>query len=86
MITCERCGRTTTDPDRWDPELHTGRIFCDECWPHRADDQREVPVVPVETRNDVEPLFDTLPAPASAQRPTEAELRRLAHMIAEDDS
>jgi hypothetical protein len=34
-ITCERCGRTTTDPDRWDPEADTGRVFCDACWPHR---------------------------------------------------
>lgn len=34
-ITCEGCGRTTADPDRWDPEADTGRIFCDACWPHR---------------------------------------------------
>lgn len=34
-ITCERCGRTTTDPDKWDPEAETGRIFCDGCWDHR---------------------------------------------------
>ena len=43
-------------------------------------------VVPVETRNDVEPLFTTLPAPAGSQWPTEAELRRLAQMLAEDES
>lgn len=35
LITCERCGRTTTDPDLWDPEIDTGRIFCDRCWDHR---------------------------------------------------
>lgn len=35
VIVCERCGRTTTDPDRWDPEADTGRVFCDACWPHR---------------------------------------------------
>jgi hypothetical protein len=32
---CVRCGRTTGDPDRWDPEAGTGRIYCDTCWPHR---------------------------------------------------
>jgi hypothetical protein len=35
MIECVRCGATTTDPDRWDPEVGTGRIFCDRCWPNR---------------------------------------------------
>lgn len=35
IITCERCGRTTTDPDLWDPEAGTGRIFCNRCWDHR---------------------------------------------------
>lgn len=35
LITCERCDRTTADPDRWDPEADTGRIFCDRCWDHR---------------------------------------------------
>lgn len=35
MITCERCGRETSDPDLWDPEADTGRIFCDNCWDHR---------------------------------------------------
>lgn len=34
-IICERCGRTTHDPDKWDPEADTGRIFCDTCWSHR---------------------------------------------------
>ena len=46
-ITCVRCGRTTTDPDRWDPEADTGRIFCDACWDHRdelvADDATAEP-------------------------------------------
>lgn len=32
VIACDRCGRTTTDPDRWDPEVETGRILCDPCW------------------------------------------------------
>jgi formylmethanofuran dehydrogenase subunit E len=32
VIICERCGRQTTDPDKWDPEVDTGRIFCDLCW------------------------------------------------------
>lgn len=37
LITCERCGRTTTDVDLWDPEADSGRIFCDLCWSHRND-------------------------------------------------
>lgn len=37
VIRCEGCGRTTTDPDRWDPEADTGRVFCDACWPTRND-------------------------------------------------
>lgn len=37
VIRCEGCGRTTTDPDRWDPEADTGRVFCDTCWPTRND-------------------------------------------------
>lgn len=39
VITCERCGRTTADPDRWDPEADTGRIFCDRCWDLRDEPQ-----------------------------------------------
>lgn len=35
FITCVRCGRTTNDPDLWDPEAATGRIFCNACWPVR---------------------------------------------------
>lgn len=32
IITCDRCGRATTDPDRWDPDAKTGRVLCDPCW------------------------------------------------------
>ena len=39
VITCERCGRTTTDPDLWDPEADTGRVFCNNCWEHRNEPQ-----------------------------------------------
>lgn len=35
VITCARCGKTTSDPDKWDPEADTGIIYCDACWPHR---------------------------------------------------
>ena len=32
IITCARCGKTTTDPDKWDPEASTGIVYCDPCW------------------------------------------------------
>jgi hypothetical protein len=33
LITCEGgCGRSTTDPDKWDPDVNTGRVLCDKCW------------------------------------------------------
>lgn len=44
QVTCERCGRTTTDRDLWDPEAGTGRIFCDRCWPVR-DEPVDVEIV-----------------------------------------
>lgn len=44
LITCERCGRTTTDPDKWDPEADTGRIFCDRCWDHRDEPEHRTRV------------------------------------------
>lgn len=31
-FTCVDCGRTTQDPDRWDPDAVTGDIRCDPCW------------------------------------------------------
>lgn len=41
---CERCGRATFDPDRWDPEASTGKVYCDPCWDRRdttaTDDER----------------------------------------------
>lgn len=30
------CGRSTTDPDLWDPCVETGKSYCDECWPNRT--------------------------------------------------
>lgn len=35
MIRCARCGKTTDDPDKWDPNAQTGIIYCDTCWPDR---------------------------------------------------
>ena len=35
LVVCERCHTATTDPDLWDPEVNTGRTFCDTCWRHR---------------------------------------------------
>jgi hypothetical protein len=32
LTTCVNCGRTTGDPDAWDPEAGTGRVYCDKCW------------------------------------------------------
>ncbi len=32
LIVCCRCGKTTTDPDLWDPEAGTGDIYCNRCW------------------------------------------------------
>jgi hypothetical protein len=32
QFTCVDCGKTTTDPDRWDPHPDTGDIRCDHCW------------------------------------------------------
>lgn len=43
LITCERCGRSTTDPDLWDPEVDTGRIFCNRCWDHRDEPTTKEP-------------------------------------------
>lgn len=34
VIVCERCGLMTDDPDLWDPEADTGRVFCNHCWNH----------------------------------------------------
>lgn len=65
LITCERCSKTTADPDRWDPEADTGRIFCDACWDHRNDpvkrtltELRASGLTPVRNLHDGLPVFD----------------------------
>lgn len=40
-VVCERCGKATMDPDLWDPEADTGRVFCGHCWDHRDDPPTE---------------------------------------------
>jgi hypothetical protein len=59
-ITCERCRRTTTDPDRWDPEFGTGRIFCDPCWPHRNEETTMTTYKIVRFHQDLDTPNETL--------------------------
>lgn len=55
VITCEGCGRTTADPDKWDPEADTGRILCDTCWSKRPIAEHSIP-----THDEIRTAMHTL--------------------------
>lgn len=75
LITCERCGKTTGDPDRWDPEVDTGRIFCDSCWDHRDEPQ-----------GHQDRAIATLEEVGSLVERADGDLRRAARLLSEHEN